>query len=158
MSPTETLGIFMKINEKIRLLREMHDLTQEEMAHKLNLSTNGYANIERGETKVHLARLEEIAQVFQIDVTELLSFGEKSVIFYYNSTNHGFNIIGGEISDKNWMIELSKLQMTIQHKDEMIEQKNQEVETLNRHNAEIIQQKNQEIETLKMLVEVLRNK
>lgn len=130
---------FMKINEKIRLLREAHNFTQEEMAHKLSLSTNGYANIERGETKLHLERLEEIAHIFGIEVTDLISFGERNIIFNDNSTNNGFNITG-EMSDKSWIVELSKLQMIVQHKDE------------------IIQQKNQEIDTLRMLVEVLKAK
>lgn len=145
---------FMKVNERIRRLREMNDLTQEEMANKLNLSTNGYANLERAETKVHLSRLEEIAQVFQIDVTELLSFGERSLTFYDNSTNHGFNIIGGESLDKNWIVELSKSQTIIQHKDEVIKHKDELIQ----HKDEIIQQKNQEIETLKQMIELLKAK
>lgn len=41
---------FMNINEKIKRLREGKHWSQEEMAQKLNMSKNGYAKIERGET------------------------------------------------------------------------------------------------------------
>jgi len=38
----------MQINEKIKKVRELSRLTQEEMASRLNMSTNGYAKIEQG--------------------------------------------------------------------------------------------------------------
>ena len=47
------------------------------MAEKLNMSLNGYAKIERGETKLYLDKLEQIAQVFDIDVVELMQFDGK---------------------------------------------------------------------------------
>ena len=44
----------MNVNEKIRIMREVRNWTQEEMAEKLGMSHNGYAKIERGETKLYL--------------------------------------------------------------------------------------------------------
>ncbi|WP_231924856.1 MULTISPECIES: helix-turn-helix domain-containing protein [Gallibacterium] len=35
----------MKVNEKIRSLRESRNWSQEEMANKLGMSTNGYSKI-----------------------------------------------------------------------------------------------------------------
>lgn len=61
----------MDINEKIRKLRESNSWSQEQMAEKLNMSLNGYAKIERGESNIYLEKLEQIAQVFDIDVVEL---------------------------------------------------------------------------------------
>lgn len=66
----------MKTNEKIRQLRESRQWTQEEMAERLSMSKNGYAKIERGDTRSNLGRLEQIAEVFGIDIMELLSYGE----------------------------------------------------------------------------------
>jgi transcriptional regulator with XRE-family HTH domain len=54
----------MKVHEKIRFMRQSKGWSQEDMADKLNLSVNGYANIERGETDVQLSRLEKIAESF----------------------------------------------------------------------------------------------
>ena len=76
----------MKVCEKIHFLRQLKGWSQEEMADKLEMSTNGYAKIERGETDLPLSRLEQIAKVFEIELVELFSFGEKNV-FYVTGDN-----------------------------------------------------------------------
>jgi transcriptional regulator with XRE-family HTH domain len=50
--------------KKIRIMRQQKGWSQEEMAEKLYMSVNGYANIERGETDVKIYRLQQIANVF----------------------------------------------------------------------------------------------
>lgn len=153
----------MKVNEKIRAFREMNDLTQEEMALKLALSTNGYANIERGETKLSFERLEQIANVLGVDVTELISYGETNHINFSHSTTHtnnSLNIIG-RISDEIWELEISRLQLTISHKDELLEAKSKAMadkEELLEAKNQLIEQQKKEIDTLKLLVETLSNK
>ena len=71
----------MNINEKIRRIRESKEWSQEQMAEKLNMSLNGYAKIERGESKIYLDKLEQIAQVFDIDVVELMQSDGKNICF-----------------------------------------------------------------------------
>lgn len=72
----------MKVHEKIKFMRESKGWTQEEMADKLELSVNGYANIERGETDVQISRLEKIAEIFGIELLELFSFGEQMFVIW----------------------------------------------------------------------------
>ena len=60
----------MNVNEKIRMLRELNHWSQEEMAERLGMPHNGYAKIERGETKLYLEKLNQIAQIFNIDLSE----------------------------------------------------------------------------------------
>lgn len=62
----------MNTNEKNGKLREANTWLQEQMAEKLNISLNGYAKIERGESKIYLEKLEQIAQVVDIDFVELM--------------------------------------------------------------------------------------
>lgn len=62
----------MKTHEKIRTLRETRNLTQEEMAEKLDMTTGGYGKIEQGKSAINIDRLQQIANIFQIDVCELL--------------------------------------------------------------------------------------
>lgn len=69
----------MNVHEKIKLMRETKEWSQEEMAEKLNMSVSGYSKIERGETNPHISKLEQIAQILGIDLIELISFGEKHV-------------------------------------------------------------------------------
>ncbi len=73
MISSEFVGIYMKVNEKIRFLRESKSLTQDEMADRLGMSTNGYAKIERGETRLTIPKLEQIVEVFDTDILELMS-------------------------------------------------------------------------------------
>ncbi|NBI13356.1 helix-turn-helix domain-containing protein [[Haemophilus] felis] len=116
----------MKVNEKLRLLRETHHLSQEEMANKLSMSTKGYAKIERGETRSNLPRLEQISEIFNMDICELLAYGEEEKIVNLdksvfnnseNSLNHSIISLGTNDIEK----ELEKLHLIISHKDEIIE-------------------------------------
>lgn len=61
----------MCVQKKIRLLRRTQGWSQEEMAHKLEMSTNGYGSIERGDTDVSLSRLKQIASLLNVNVSEL---------------------------------------------------------------------------------------
>ena len=55
------------------------------MAEKLNMSLNSYAKIERGEIKLYLNKLEQIAQILDIDIVELIQSGEKNICFQIES-------------------------------------------------------------------------
>lgn len=122
----------MKVNEKIRILREAKNWSQEEMADKLGMSTNGYSKIERGETRLYIPKLEQIAQAFDIDILELMSIGEKNVILYHQeSDNHSFNIIG---NSEELMGQIAQLKLSLDHKEEMIKAKEEIIEMLKREN------------------------
>lgn len=71
----------MKIHKKIRSIRKSKGWSQEKMAEKLELSVNGYANIERGETDVQVSRLEQIAETFRMELLEFFNFGERNVFY-----------------------------------------------------------------------------
>lgn len=119
----------MTVHDNIRLLREMRQWSQEEMANRLNMSLNGYARIERGESKLHLDKLSQIAQVLNIDVIELMTAHEKGVVFFvqdngdYACANY-FSTVN--LPNQNNQ-EIEKLQLIIQHKDEIIAQKDTEL-------------------------------
>ena len=116
----------MKINEKIKHLREGKHWSQEEMAQKLNMSKNGYAKIERGETKLYLEKLPQIAQIFNINLSDLVSDNDKNVFFFLNETHDqtSANYYGSDASSR---IELEKLKMTVRHQEEIIAQKDREI-------------------------------
>ncbi|MDD5276028.1 MAG: helix-turn-helix transcriptional regulator [Methylovulum sp.] len=117
----------MKIQEKLRFMREARNWSQEEMATKLNMSTNGYAKIERGETKASIPKLEQISEILDMDLMELLSFGEKQVLCLIGESNHsnnGCNIIG---SSKELAVEIQNLQLLVSHKDEVIDHQKREI-------------------------------
>lgn len=86
----------MEINDKVRALRELNHLSQEEMAEKLGMSTNGYAKIERGQRRLDIPKLEQIATVFEMDLIDLLSFDDKRVMCLV-SDNSVFNLRQGAL-------------------------------------------------------------
>lgn len=57
--------------KKLQLLRIERQLTQEEMAEKLHLSTSAYCKIEYGDTDLTLTRLNKIAQIFNLSPFKL---------------------------------------------------------------------------------------
>lgn len=123
----------MKISEKIRALREEKQWSQEEMAAKLDMSRNGYAKIELGKTKPNIDKLLKIAQLLDVEISDLFQADEKNVLVFMNSENLHENIqqIGNYYRDSaDFAAEQEKLLMIIQHKDEIIAQQNRELATL----------------------------
>jgi transcriptional regulator with XRE-family HTH domain len=116
----------MKVHEKIRFMREAKDWSQEEMAVKLNMSVSGYSKIERGETRAYIPKLEQIAEVLDVDLTELIAFGERHILINENS-KHGCNVIG---SSPELAFENQKLHLMLAHKDETIEHLKQDIARL----------------------------
>jgi transcriptional regulator with XRE-family HTH domain len=80
----------IKINEKIKIIRSLKSWTQEEVANKLGITTHAYAKIERGETDVNFSRLQQIAEVMEIDLLQLLTLDEKNIFNFneYHSQSH----------------------------------------------------------------------
>lgn len=87
----------MIIHENIRFMRLYKDWTQETMANKLGISTLAYAKIERGETDINLSRLQQIAEVMQINLTQLFGLNDKNVL-NFTSDNSIQNI---QFQEKN---------------------------------------------------------
>ncbi|MEI6747321.1 MAG: helix-turn-helix transcriptional regulator [Methylococcaceae bacterium] len=83
----------MRMCDKIKFMRQAKELSQEQMAEKLGLSLNGYANIERGETDVASLRIKQIAEALDANFMELVSFGERNVVFLTGSENHNVSNI-----------------------------------------------------------------
>ena len=114
----------MKVNEKIKFLRESKRLSQEEMANKLGMSTNGYAKIERGETRLNIPKLEQIVNILDMDIIELMSVGERNVVLFQESDSN-INIIG---SSHGLTFELAQLKTELAHKEELLKHKNEIIE------------------------------
>ena len=62
----------MLIGSKLKRLREMKNLKQEEIAKKLNISKQAYSKIERDETKLDVQRIIELSEIFEVNPEELL--------------------------------------------------------------------------------------
>lgn len=108
----------MEVKDTIRKLRELNHLTQEYMAEKLDISVNGYSKIERGLTKLSAEKLEQIADIFHINVSELYSAKEKGFICLFSEGNQSNSTIYTH-SDTT-VFENEKLKLELKHKEEII--------------------------------------
>lgn len=138
------MGDTVSVNEKIRKVRESKAWSQEQMAEKLNMSLNGYAKIERGESKIYLDKLEQIAQVFDIDVVELMQSDGKNICFQIESPLGSVYQGGGETQ---LLIEVERLKLALSHARE-------KEELLNK----LLEQKDGEIQSLRNLIQKISDK
>lgn len=100
----------MLLHEKIKVFRMLKGWSQEQIAEKLEMSVAGYSNIERGETDIQISRLKRIAEVMDVDLLELFSFGEKNVILL-NGTNSNSPFCFLQKEQEKFSLELQKSQL-----------------------------------------------
>lgn len=115
----------MALHEKIRLLRQAKGLTQEDVAHELKMSVHGYGDIERGDCDIKLSRLEQLANLFGIKLSELTDTNERTILNLAYEQNHHNCHFNSNISENMQLkSELEKQQL-------LVEMQQKEIENLN---------------------------
>ena len=109
----------MEVHDKMRVMREINQWSQEEMAEKLAMSANGYVKIERGQSSLSIDKLKQIAQIFNIDMVDLLANQDK--IFFFSIGDH---------TNSHNVNQADKFQMLLEAKDELLKQKDSEIVAL----------------------------
>ena len=120
----------MNIHEKIRTLRELNNWTQEDMAEKMNVAPNTYARFERGETRLDFNKLQQIAMLFNCKLTDLIDQDKQTLFFQIGDDNHQQQNSTHYSSSNVLSAENEKLKLIIQHQDELLTQKENELATL----------------------------
>jgi transcriptional regulator with XRE-family HTH domain len=68
------MKIFLKrFGGRIRVFRLLRGFTQENIADQLDISASAYAKIERGESDINISRIEEIARIYSLTASQLIS-------------------------------------------------------------------------------------
>lgn len=110
----------MEVQDKVRKMRELRQWSQEDMAGRLGMSTNGYAKIERGESRLSIAKLEKIAEVLEVELSDLLALNEKTVICLISeNSQHSSNYYGNN-QEQLLHAQMKELQLQLQHRDELL--------------------------------------
>src|ERR1700760_3350964 len=68
--------------QKLRLLREFRNYSQEYIAEKLGITQNAYSRIENNQTRITAERLGKLAEILQVPPMERLS--EKEPVIYFS--------------------------------------------------------------------------
>lgn len=122
------------------------------MAEKLHMSLNGYAKIERGETKLTLDKLEQIAALFNMDALEFMQNANKGVYFMMNEVVDNNTVYYG--GPEGSPIEIEKLKLALQLKENTIRHKDE----LLKNKDTLLSQKQNEIDSLKEIIALLKGK
>jgi len=61
------------VGKNIRTLRHQRGWSQEDVANRLGISIPAFSKIETGVTDINLSRLEQIANIYEVNVVNLLS-------------------------------------------------------------------------------------
>lgn len=118
----------MQVHQKIKTLRESRNFTQEQMGELLNITASGYSKIERGETRIDISRLQQIADIFEVTIFDLMPQG---VTINNNSLDNCSNFQNTIQSSNDALhAEIDKLNTIISHKDEIISRQDQELQSL----------------------------
>lgn len=131
--------------EQIRIVRECKNYSQETMAEKLNITPGGYSKLERGESKMSVDKLIEIAQVLEIELSDLFLIQGKAPIYAKN--NH-CSPIQQQYSNYYYVVG-----------DEAVEKLSHEVRYLNNLLNEkqlLIQQQAEQLDSLREIIQLLK--
>ncbi len=132
-----------KLHDKIRSLREIKNWSQEYMAEQVHMSKNGYAKVERGETRLTVDTLDKISQAFGMDMVEFINFTDKGMICLFSENNSGTHYGNFYQGTENLVAENEKLQLALKNKDVELSYKD-----------ELLNQKDNEISALKKLLAI----
>ena len=70
----------MHIGDKIKLFREKRGISQAKMAEILNMSVQGYGNIESGDINISFSRLFLISKELGVTPEQIVGFGKKIIL------------------------------------------------------------------------------
>lgn len=83
----------MKIQDKIRTIRTIKGLSQENIAAKLKKTPQAYSKIERGETALTLETLGDIAVAMNVNPFDITDYDGNQVFNNHAPHNAGGNVI-----------------------------------------------------------------
>jgi transcriptional regulator with XRE-family HTH domain len=68
-----------KLGTKIRQIRELKGFSQEYVASKIGITQRAYSKMERDEIKLDWNKITTIAQVFEMDPMDMVSFDDNLI-------------------------------------------------------------------------------
>ncbi|MHA4807091.1 helix-turn-helix domain-containing protein [Flavitalea flava] len=132
--------------QKLRILREFRNYSQEYIADKLGITQNAYSRIETNQTKISTERLGKLAIILNIPPVELLSDKEPVIHFVdpYAAPATSTQARNEQLEEKEeyWkqMFEITRQlhKQAVSSKDEKIAYLEDEIHTLRKERDQII--------------------
>lgn len=114
------------IHNKIKKLREQSNLTQQEMADKMNMHLKTWQKVENGVTKLDIERLQLIANVLETTIEDLINVDDSVYINAIKDNEVGFNNSSVTINHKSEE-EKNLYERLIAEKEKIIADKDKEI-------------------------------
>ncbi len=104
------------VGNKIKLLREFRNYSQEYMASRLGVSQNAYSRIELSKTKLSTEIAEKIADILEISLADLLSKDNPIISFNNNTIDKNYGYINNHYESQKELFEktINTLQLQIE--------------------------------------------
>ena len=67
------------VGKNIRTIRHQRGWSQEDVANRLGISIPAFSKIETGVTDINLSRLEQIANIYEVNVVNLLALDAQEI-------------------------------------------------------------------------------
>lgn len=110
----------MNVGSKIRHIRQMKNLSQENLATALGISQKSYSELENGKISITIDKLEEIAKILKVSMEDIFNYSTDKVFYYNNNT-----IENGYIENVNNLNKGLVQDLKEQHKIHVEDLKNQ---------------------------------
>lgn len=129
------------LGKKIKKLRELNNFSQNYMAKKLNISQPSYSNLESGVDDISEERLEKIAELLKVEVSDIENFDDRAIlnIIQHNIKSDGYvnnkfvdDRVVDLLNEKNALLQtnVKLLEEKIHHLEKELAKANQENELL----------------------------
>ena len=81
--------MYKQIGNKVAYYRKMRNLTQDELADRVNISVSSLSKLERGKynNNIPLSMIIMIAEGLRIDVSMLVTFDEREKLLEFDQIN-----------------------------------------------------------------------
>lgn len=76
-----------RLASKLRMLREVHNYTQDYVASVIDVSTNTYSLMEKGQAQYTIERIEKLANLYKMETTDFLKFSDQHIIHSITHSN-----------------------------------------------------------------------
>ena len=121
----DSTALKKEIGKKIEQIRTVKGWSRDQVADKIKMSVAGYGSIERGETNIRLTRLAQLAEIFEVTLSDLLGLTEKTVFNFtqtHNKECHNLQINSPSTENElTLQHELEKCQLIQQSQQKEIE-------------------------------------
>lgn len=128
----------MSVHEKIRFVRLAKGWTQEYLAEKLDMSVNGYGDLERGKNDIKLSKLEQISELLGVELSELFCSKERPVFNFIIGDSNQYNKLSATVIENSELKhELEKQQLLNTEQSKEIALLKEIIELLKAKNGEL---------------------